>query len=247
VLLSLQIATFHRRDTAGMGRRESGTGSVYQRKDGSWTAQYKGTYRYAKTEKEARRKLSKLLKQADEIKPSNITVGTALDEYLLAARQNLKPRTITSYTHVIEAHLKPTLAKQKLHKLTALEIERLYAQKLLHLSPATIQIIHAVLSSSCKRALRLGLVQTNVCRDVERPKIQRLEVEIFTPSEVAAILSAAKYDPLEAWWVLALTGGLRQGEITGLQARDYDKAKGTLDIRRTVYNNAVGTPNPDYS
>lgn len=112
----------------------------------------------------------------------------------------------------------------------------------MHPSPATIQIIHAVLSSSCKRALRLGLVQTNVCRDVERLKVRRSEVEIFTPSEVAAILSVAQHDPLEAFWVLSLSCGLRQSEIIGLQVRDYDAAKGTLDIRRIVYNNAVGTP-----
>jgi len=70
---------------------------VYQRKDGSWVGQYNGVYRYAKTEKEAKRKLRQLLQQADEIKPSNITVGTALDEYLQSVKQNLKPRTITRY------------------------------------------------------------------------------------------------------------------------------------------------------
>jgi integrase len=109
-----------------MGRRENGTGSIYQRKDGSWVAQYRGSYRYSRSEKEAKRKLRQLLQQADELKPSNITVGTALDEYLLSAKQNLKPRTVKRYSEAIEVHLKPAFGKQKLHKLTAIEIERLY-------------------------------------------------------------------------------------------------------------------------
>jgi integrase len=82
----------------------------------------------------------------------------------------------------------------------------------------------------------------NVCRDVQRPRIQREEVEVFSPSEVRRMLSEAKYNRLEALWILALTTGLRHSELIGLQASDYDTAKGTLDIRRTVYNNAVGTP-----
>jgi integrase len=44
------------------------------------------------------------------------------------------------------------------------------------------------------------------------------------------------------WKLLALTCGFRHAEITGLKVRDYNAARGTLDVRRTVYNNAVGTP-----
>jgi integrase len=226
-----------------MGRREKGTGSVYQRKDGSWVGQLDGTYRYAKSKQEAKRKLRTLLQQADDVKPSNITVGTALDDYLQSAIPNLKPRTVERYQQAIELHLKPALGKCKLDKLTALQIEGLYARNLGEsLSATTVRLIHTVLSSAVKRAVRLKLVPTNVCRDVQAPKIERDEVEVFTPSEVSTMLSAASQDRLEALWTLALTTGARHGEILGLQTRDYDAAKGTLAIRRTVYNNVVSTP-----
>jgi hypothetical protein len=93
-----------------MGRREKGTGSVYQRKDRSWVAQYEGKYRYAKTKQEAKRKLRTLLQQADEVKPSNITVATALDDYLHSVKPNLKPRTVQRYEEAIDIHLKPSLS-----------------------------------------------------------------------------------------------------------------------------------------
>jgi integrase len=226
-----------------MARRDSGTGSIYQRKDNSWVAQFNGIYRYAKSEQEAKRKLRQLLKQSDGIKPANISVATALDEYLQAARQNLKPRTFKRYEQAIAADLKPAFGKQKLHKLTARTIEDVYARKLQDgLSPATIRLIHSVLSSVIKRAVRLKLLQHNVCKDVLLPKIDRDEVEVFDPSEVHALLTAAKYDRLEAFWVLALTTGARVSELIGLQVQDYDPSNGTLDIRRSVYNGAVGTP-----
>ena len=168
-----------------MARREQGTGSIYQRKDGSWVAQYRGSYRYAKTEQEARRKLRQRLRSTageGSENPSNITVGTALDDYYLkSARQHLKTRTVTRYAEVIELHLKPAFGGRKLHTLTAIEVERLYAVKLQSLSPSTAQLIHAVLSSAIKRAVRLRLVQANVCSDVQRPRIDRDEVEVFDP------------------------------------------------------------------
>ena len=225
-----------------MVRRAAGEGSVYQRKDGSYVAQYKGKYRYAKDKDTARAKLYKMLTATEEVQPSNITVSKALDDYLNAGGSNLKPRTVKRYSEAIQVHLKPSLGKEKLHELTALRVEEMYARKLSQgTSPSTIELMHAVLSACLKRSVRLRLVQHNVCRDVERPRIESEEVEIFSPSEVAAILSTAKYDTLEALWVLALTTGMRQGEIIGLKVSDYDRAKGTLAIRRTLYNGVEGS------
>lgn len=56
------------------------------------------------------------------------------------------------------------------------------------------------------------------------------------------MLSAAKYDRLEALWILALTTGIREGEALALKRLDADLQAGTLRISRTVYNGVVGTP-----
>ena len=226
-----------------MGRRGRGDGSVYQRKDGSWVAQFQGKYRYAQTEEAAKHKLYKMLTGAEESKPKTITVGKLLDEYISAAAVNLKPRTVKRYREAIEIHLKPSLGRVKLHELDALKIEGIYARKLSNgISPSTIQLTNAVLSSAIKRAVRLNLVPHNPCKDVVTPRIETQEVEIFDPSEVRAILATAKHDRLEALWMLALGTGMREGELIGMQARDFDTAKGTLAIRRSVYNGVEGTP-----
>ena len=220
-----------------MGRREKGTGSVYQRKDGGWVAQYRGTYRYARTEKEAERKLTLLLGSSEN--PSgNTTVGRALDEYLQSAERKLKPRSVERYRQIVEQHIKPPLGAVRLDTLTALQVEDAYAE----CTPATAQLVHAVLSSALKREIRLGRLQTNVCSNAECPRMQRDEVVVFEPSEVHAMVLQAKHEPLEALWVLALTTGMRHGELLGLYVEDYQLERGTLAIRRTVYNGVVGTP-----
>jgi integrase len=45
-----------------------------------------------------------------------------------------------------------------------------------------------------------------------------------------------------ALYVLAVTTGMRSGEILGLQWRDVDLDAGMLQVRRTVFNGAVNTP-----
>ena len=162
-----------------MGRRGRGDGSVYQRKDGSWVAQFQGKYRYGQTEDAAKQKLYKMLTGAEWSKAKNITLSKPLDEYITHASTNLNPRTVKRYHGTISVHLKPAIGRLKLHSLDALIIEGMYARKLSDgVSPSTIQLIHAVLSSAIKRAVRLKLVQHNVCKGVETQRIETKEVEV---------------------------------------------------------------------
>jgi integrase len=182
--------------------------------------------------------------ESEAIKPQNITVAKHLDQYVEAAQHNLKPRTVKRYREAIEKHLKPAFGKKKLHKLDAMDIQDFYVKKLSEgVSPSTIQLIHAVLSSALKRAVRWGRIEHSPCKDVEVPKMDRKEVEPFTREEVQASLCAASAEArLEALWTLALTTGMREGEILGLKTGDVDLTAGTLRISRTVYNGVEGTP-----
>ena len=47
-------------------------------------------------------------------------------------------------------------------------------------------------------------------------------------------VEAAKGDRLEALYILAVTTGLRQGELLGLKWDDIDLEVGTLQVRRTL-------------
>jgi integrase len=168
-----------------MGRRMRGEGSVYERKDGYWVAQYKGRYRYAKTKQEAKRKLLELLKAGDVLQqPNSITVAAFMDRWLAFAEQNLKPPMVKRYRETIKIYIKPNLGNTKLHKLDALTIQQMYSNMLRSgLSPATVNLVHSVVSSAFTRAVKWGVLQHNVIENVDAPRIQRKEVEVFTPQE----------------------------------------------------------------
>ncbi len=223
-------------------RRDSGTGSLYRRKDGLYVAEYNGQYKYSKDKATAKRKLTQMLKASDDLQPTKITVQVALDQYMKSHSPNLKPRSIVKYQSVIDNHLSK-LGTKRLEKLTALQIEQMYEEMLgSGSSPSTIRLAHAVLGSAVKRCLRLGLLRTNVCNQVQLPKQQHKDIQVFTELEQQAILVSAAQDRLHALYCLLLTTGLRLGEALALEVSDFDPVTGRLAITRTVHNGTVSTP-----
>jgi integrase len=190
-----------------------GEGSVYERKHGYWVAQYKGQYRYAKTKKDAKKKLLDLLTAGEVLQqPNRTTVASFKDRWIAFAEQNLKPPTVKRYREALEIYVKPNLGTMKIQKVDALIVQQMYSNMLRSgLSPATIKLVHSVLSSAFKRAVKWGMLQHNIIENVESPKILRKEVEVFTPEEVQALLSAATGDRLHAAYILAFRTGIRGG------------------------------------
>jgi integrase len=68
------------------------------------------------------------------------------------------------------------------------------------------------------------------------------EMSVLAPEQVHVLLEAAKGDRLEALYVLALSTGMRQGELLALRWRDLDLDldNATLQVRGTVQRTMVG-------
>jgi integrase len=65
---------------------------------------------------------------------------------------------------------------------------------------------------------------------------------VLSPTQVKALLSAARGHRLEALYVLALHTGLRRSELLGLKWTDVDLDTGTLSVQRSLERD--GTFNP---
>jgi integrase len=93
-----------------------------------------------------------------------------------------------------------------------------------------------------QQAFLRGLVPRNVAEGASLPLADRKEMEaFFTPEEVRRFLQAAKHDRLEALYVVAITCGLRQGELLGLRWDDVDLEAGRLTVRRQVQRSRDGS------
>ncbi len=93
------------------------------------------------------------------------------------------------------------------------------------------QLIHARLHTAMKKAARWKLIRHNFMVDVDRPTATGKAFTVLHPDDVGRLLAAAKGDRLYALYVLAVTTGLRQGELLGLQADDVDLGMETIFVR----------------
>lgn len=229
-------------------RRGHGEGSIFKRKDGRWCASYvigrrpdgrlKRGYIYGKTRAEVAAELTKVLaKKIDglPVDASKQTVGEFLDAWLEdVAKPTVRPRTYDCYSDIVERHIKPALGGVRLSKLSPQHLQKLYREKQEAGLTHTVRLCHAVLHRAFGQAAKWGLIVRNPADLVDPPKVPKKEFTPLSPEEAQRFLVAAEGDRFYALYVLAITCGLRQGELLGLKWEDIDLERGTLQVRRQL-------------
>ncbi|HEY7781311.1 MAG TPA: tyrosine-type recombinase/integrase [Ktedonobacterales bacterium] len=131
----------------------------------------------------------------------------------------------------VRLHIKSTLGKTPLSKLTAQQLNTLYAKRLAEGSSAnTVGHLHTTIHVALEDALRLDLVPRNVADLARPPKAPHLEMKTYTPEQANKLLEAAKGDRLETLYVLMLTTACRLGELLGLRWSAVDFDRGEIHI-----------------
>jgi len=78
------------------------------------------------------------------------------------------------------------------------------------------------------------MMPRNVTEAVEPPQPAPKEMRPLSPTEARRFLDAARGERFEALYVLAITTGMRQGELPALRWQDVDLENATISIRRTL-------------
>jgi integrase len=105
-----------------------------------------------------------------------------------------------------------------------------------------VQIIHATLYEALKQAVKWTLLPGYVADPVDPPKAPKREIKPLNEEQVKRLLKAADGDKLEALYVLAITTGMRLGELLGLQWKDLDLPAAIVQVGRTVFNGRIEAP-----
>jgi integrase len=228
-------------------RRGNNEGSITRRKDGRWMGRYtvhtsegpKQRAVYGKTRDEAAKKLTRAMADRDGgilYDAGKLRTGEYFDRWLAdSVRDTVRQRTYERYEQLVRVHIVPTLGRAKLKNLTPAHVRGLYRSKLDEgLAPRTVEYIHRTLSKALKQAVNDGLIPRNAAGSVKPPQARREEIQPLDRGQVRAFLATVSGDWLEALYVVAITAGLRQGELLGLKWDDVDLDAGTLQVRRTL-------------
>lgn len=229
-------------------RRGRGEGSIYQRGDGYWCANVSAGYSdtgtrrrktvYGSTKGEVQEKLRQLASEVaagSPVEAQKLTLGEFLDRWLNTIKQSIAPSTHTRYKVSIEHQIKPYIGGVRLSRLEPVHIEQLFVTlQGKGCSPRSIQLAGMRLVSALQHAVKRRLVTFNAAREISRPMVPRPEIKCWDPAQVGSFLKAAKADRLSAMYVLALSSGMRQGELFALQWSDVDFAAGCVTVQRSL-------------
>jgi integrase len=221
---------------------------VSRRKDGLWVARISLGYGpdgkrrrlvvYGKTKGEALEKLRKKQGEADLgtlPEPDKQKLSDYLARWLDAARPSLRLTTYTNYEWVIRGHIAPHLGAVLVAKLTPAHVQGLLsAMGKAEAGARTRQLAYAVLHRALEQAVKWNLAPRNVADAVEPPRVPKKAMKTYTAEQAAQLLQAAQGNRLEALFVLAVSTGLRQGELFGLAWPDLDLDAGTVFVQRQL-------------
>lgn len=234
------------------GKNANGEGSVFKRTRNGKTRWYceivmgwneDGTKKILRHSGETRKEVNdwrtKRLaeKQAGTLaEPTKDTVERFLDDWLKkTAPMQVGPSTLRLYRNMTDWYIRPTLGKVLLAQLQPKQIQALFHELLeAGKSPRTVQLVRVVLRRAFQQAVEWNQLSRNPIDVVKAPRVEHKEMQALTPDQIPAFLQAAKSERLHALFILAITTGMRKGEILGLRWQDVDLAVGKVSVTQTM-------------
>ena len=170
-----------------------------------------------------------------------------LKEYILRWQEvydknQSRPTTYAAHGYLFKNHILPGLGEIPLSELTVEQVgdfleerrrfggHRPESPEYPGLGEHTMRHIHRLLQQCLDQAMRDGLIAENPARAFHYPKPKKVSANVLTPAEVEDYLDAAERLGHLPMFLLALTAGLRQGELIALKWSDLDVKERTLTI-----------------
>ena len=113
-----------------------------------------------------------------------------------------------------------------MQKLKGVDLEKFYGDLSETMKPVTVRSIHQIVRTALSYAVRHEIVKNNVA--------DARTVNTWTEEEVLLFLESAKESRYYIAYLLAITCGMRKGEILGLQWKDIDFERRTLSVNRSL-------------
>ena len=154
-------------------------------------------------------------------------------------RHQSRPTTYAAHNYVFKNHILPGLGDVLLSELTSERVGEFLEERRRFgnhrpgssgLGEETMRHIHRLLQQCLDQAIRDGLLTENPAKAFRYRKSTTVKANIMTPLEMEDYLDAAERLGYLPMFMLALTTGLRQGELIALKWSDLDIESRTLTI-----------------
>jgi integrase len=238
------------------------TGHIRRRGENSWelkfdlgrdpvTGKRKTRYHSFKgTKREAQAELIRLSASALKgvyIDATTETIGQFLNRWSRDwATHNVSPKTLERYRFLINKQILPFIGPLPIQKLRPVHLTELYATLLRDgragtgLSARTVGLVHRLLHLALKHATQWSVVQQNAASHVAPPRVTAGEIEIIREDQIQVVLRKLRGRSMYMIAALALSTGMRRGELLGLRWQDVDLNSGTLRVVQSLEQTKAG-------
>ncbi len=231
------------------------TGATWRRKDGRWehkrTIDGRQRAFYGRTASEAEagpaRWASAQARDAQDahsaaLAAADVTVAAFAARWLDVRKATVRTSTARHNASAVHRWIIPVLGGKVLRLLTVDDVRSLHAAALVVSKDSTVRTLHMVLRAMLDAAVMDGLIPVN---PAARPKIAprvaaRDKDSTLTVEQARTVLAAVRGKRHEALYWLALTTGMRSGELLALRRADVNIRDHTVTVRGTVTDGPRG-------
>lgn len=171
---------------------------------------------------------------------AELTVADLIRDWLERGQDDWQPSTCATHRRYAELHVIPEIGHIRADALDTLRVQQWIDRMRRDGHGAQyIDKCLRVLSAAYRQAMQLGIVRLNPATGTKRPTVRKPEIVTWSAADIATI-DAALADDLywHAVYRLALTTGIRPGELRALRWEDIDVDQRTIRIRRTMTRDA---------
>lgn len=206
--------------------------------------------RRAKTKSEAERRAIDLARSPNlkAMRSTALDVQGLIGRYVEYQNMRVRPSSLANSVHLLRLYVVPVMGTRNIEKVDSAAIEDLMTSLArANLRTSSINTVRAKVHALFAFAVRQGLVTSNPVKNVPRyAELGSKPSQVQPPwslDEARSALAAFQGSDLEPFLVIALSTGMRKGEILGLRWSDVNFANATLKIQRSRGERRQLTPN----
>lgn len=167
---------------------------------------------------------------------NSITLSEWFDEWMEVHKYKIiRDTTKLYYTNTFIKHIEPRLGRKKLKDITQLNIKALLKDlDQQGYKFETKNRVKIMLSDMFDKAMIDNYVLKNPCKGVKVIRDEEKEMRVFTKEEQAEFFDCCKGTFYDNLFIVAVSTGLRQGEICALTWDDIDLKKKEISVNKTL-------------
>nr|MDA8085715.1 site-specific integrase [Nitrospiraceae bacterium] len=202
-------------------------------------------YRGGPTKKDAQRELNERLTEIDngtyrEI--PKISFGQYTEVWKRDyAEISLKPSTKKVFYDIIDRLLLPAFSNYQLNTISTGQLQAYVSARAKIVKPNTVRNEVTTIKLLFKYAAKWDYTRQNPADHLERPKIDKPEIEILSPDEFELFITGVER-PYRTAFLTAFLTGMRAGELWGLQWGDIDWNAKQIHVKRSLWNHQFQKP-----